>query len=222
MDGVIDIDIKKKLVKGGTWALVGKIVTAILGLVSNIILARVLSPADFGTYFLIQTIITVSVTLIILGFDRGIVKFISSEQAKDKDYNISTIIKKIFLAIFLSFIVWAVLFRVFLSSFLDGVLNTTYITTLQFLIIGWVFVAIYQRITTETFRGMHRIDLTVILGGSIRGGIVYGTVFLAILILAALLHIKVSLDLVLKIVIASILTSLLPALYLVYNQSFNQ
>ena len=79
MDGVIDIDIKKKLVEGGKWALAGKITTAILGFGVNIVLARILSPRDFGIFFLLQTIVTISVTVIVLGFDKGVVRFISAE-----------------------------------------------------------------------------------------------------------------------------------------------
>lgn len=213
MEPAIDIDIKKKILKGGSWALIGKVITAVLGFAVNIVLARVLSPSDLGIFFLLQTIVTISVTIIVMGFDKGVIRFISAEIAKGKEYNVPYIIKKIFLVIFGSFVLWAVIFLLIIGKFLDNILKTTLITGLEWFIVIYVLIAIYQRIVNQSFVGMQRIDYATIFGGSIRGGLMYSGVFLVLMSVLALFQRHIGLELLFVVIIFSVLISFLSGYY---------
>src|ERR687897_522118 len=44
--------LRRRLLSGGTWGFVGKVGGSIIGVVTNGLLARMLTPQEFGAYFL--------------------------------------------------------------------------------------------------------------------------------------------------------------------------
>lgn len=65
----------KQIGKGGGIAFIGKIITKIIGLTFNIIMASVLGPAMYGLYILGTTVASIFQSLASVGFKQGIVRF---------------------------------------------------------------------------------------------------------------------------------------------------
>lgn len=75
-------DVNKKMAKGAAWMVVAKIVERGIGLVSTIILARLLVPADFGLVALAMVIIAILEMLGAFSFDIMLIQ----RQHADRSY----------------------------------------------------------------------------------------------------------------------------------------
>ena len=65
--------IKQKLVRGGAWALTGKILAALSGLGVNALLARLLTPEEMGVYFLTLSLVTIASLFAQMGMTQTVV-----------------------------------------------------------------------------------------------------------------------------------------------------
>jgi len=210
--------LKERLLKGGAWALGGKVFSVFAGLIINMFLARMLTPKDFGTYFLLQTIITFSVTFVVLGFDNGIIKFISEAISKGKLGEIKIVYTRIFLIVLVSASIYVLFLNIGIINFLSNLFHSPPILDLKYLIFVWIVFASLQRLTTETFRGMHKIDYATIFGGAIKGGIVYYLLFSVFLIAYYYLNSHYSLFTIVSLILISISLSLIFSVYFLLQQ----
>jgi len=77
-------NLKQKIAAGASWMLAFKLVERTLGLVSTLILARLLAPADFGIVAMALSFIFMAEALTAFGFD---VSLIQKPEASVEDYN---------------------------------------------------------------------------------------------------------------------------------------
>ncbi len=82
MDGGVHLG--RRITTGATWLILQRFAIRIIGLLSTIILARLLVPADFGLVALATTLVTVLETLFELGFDLTLIQ---NQSADRKLYN---------------------------------------------------------------------------------------------------------------------------------------
>lgn len=66
---------------GSAWTLAGTIVSTLGGLVANLLLARLLVPADVGTFFLAAALVTVAAVVARMGSDRVGVRLVAELRA---------------------------------------------------------------------------------------------------------------------------------------------
>jgi O-antigen/teichoic acid export membrane protein len=69
--------LRSRLLSGGVWVVAGKILGGPVVVVTNMLLARVLSPAELGAYFLAFSLVTVCATVAPLGANRAVVRFVA-------------------------------------------------------------------------------------------------------------------------------------------------
>lgn len=97
-----DADLKKKVVKGFAWALLERFSTQFAGFFVTMILARLLTPADYGTVALLTIFIAISSVLADSGFGQALIQ---KKDATEADFN-----SVFYLSLALSSAVYGVLF----------------------------------------------------------------------------------------------------------------
>ena len=205
--------IKERLVKGGSWSVVGKGVSgvAMIGIVA--ILARILSPEDIGAYFLGLSIVFVSSIVSRLGLDLGVVKLIAEAIAqKQGNRTYSIIIKSIIITILTSTFIGLLLWFVF-GPWLDiSLFGSKSLQSVIGLIAIWVIFSALQGLFSEIFRAFHDIQLAIYFGGTIFGGLISIGAHLIAFLLIWLTHSQITLLSVVYISIAANLLGLLLAI----------
>ena len=76
---------KQRILRGGSWAFAGKIITALTGLSINALLTRLLSPEDMGTYFLLLSLTSFFATLAQLGLTNTILKLVAESIGTNQE-----------------------------------------------------------------------------------------------------------------------------------------
>src|SRR5215218_6850285 len=72
--------LKQRLLSGSAWALTGKAASVLAALLVNALLARLLSPQDFGAYFLAFSMVYLGATVGALGLNQLVVRFVAESM----------------------------------------------------------------------------------------------------------------------------------------------
>ncbi len=94
--------LKQKVVKGTLWVLLEKLSTQGVGFAVTLVLARLLTPGDYGTVALLSIFIVIANVLVDSGFGQSLVQ---KKEATELDFN-----SVFYLSLVLSGILYAVLF----------------------------------------------------------------------------------------------------------------
>lgn len=73
--------VKRRLVAGTAWVLAGRAVGTLVSLLISAMLARLLSPADLGTYFLVFSLVSTAAVVGQLGLNRAVVPLVARSLA---------------------------------------------------------------------------------------------------------------------------------------------
>lgn len=95
-------EFKQKVVKGFTWAFLERLSIQFAGFFISMVLARLLTPSDFGTVALLTIFLSLSMVLADSGFGQALIQ---KKNATETDFN-----SVFYLSICLSFVVYGVLF----------------------------------------------------------------------------------------------------------------
>jgi O-antigen/teichoic acid export membrane protein len=74
----------ERLIRGGSWAFLGRALALPVGFLQIMLLARLLVPAELGTYFLAMTLATLAAALAQVGMGRTMVKLVATAMAADR------------------------------------------------------------------------------------------------------------------------------------------
>lgn len=201
--------LKKKILSGGFWAIFLKIATGALALVVNILLIRIMTMEDVGSYFITHSMVTIFSLIAQFGLPQLIVRLVSENIAQNnlkklKD-NIYTIV---IIALFSCFLVgitliffageWVAI-NLFKDPKIVGVIN---------LVAFWMVALSFQQIIVETFRGLHDIKMASLFSGAISN-------FLMVLVLCILFYLgKGDFYLVIKLFTLAAIISVIISAYI--------
>lgn len=195
-----------------------------LGIVTNGLLARMLSPQELGAYFLALSIVSLAAVVGSMGLPKTVVRLIAENMGLDRSGRTRRAIRTVLglgilgtLSISLIYLLAgdlvSELFQPQYSSLLVGVTG---------LIAGWIAIAVVQEITAETFRGFHDIRLATLLGGLATGGksggVIMRVLLLSILALLWVRSAETSLATVLLVSIGSGSASVVLSIWLLYGK----
>jgi O-antigen/teichoic acid export membrane protein len=195
-----------------------------LGIVTNGLLARLLSPQEFGAYFLALSIVSLGAVVGSMGLPKTVVRLVAENMGLDRSGRTRRAIRTVLglgvlgtlgisLAYLLAGDLVSELFQPQYSSLLVGVTG---------LMAGWIAIAVVQEITAETFRGFHDIRLATLLGGLATGGksggVIMRVLLLGILALLWVRSAETSLATVLLVSIGSGSASVLLSCWLLYGK----
>jgi O-antigen/teichoic acid export membrane protein len=178
--------LRRRLLSGSTWALGGKIGAATIGIVTNGVLARLLTKQEFGVYFLAFSIISLGAVIGSLGLPKTVLRFVAENmtlgqpgRARRAIYTALGLgaLGALCISLAYLFIVGDLVSRyLFQSSALVAIIGLT---------AGWMAISAMQEIMAETFRGFHDIRMATLFGGLATGGKSAGLI-MRIMLLACL------------------------------------
>ncbi len=193
-----------------------------IGFVTTVLLARMLSKQEAGAYILALSIVSLGAVVGSLGLPKTVVGLVAENIGVGRPERARRVIRTVLgigvfgtLGISLAYLLGGDLVSeyVFHSSLLVGVTG---------LMAGWIAIAVVQEITAETFRGFHDIRLATLLGGLATGGKSGGLIMRVLLLgIVALLGVKygqVDLQTVLLVCIGSGSVSVVLSLWLLYDK----
>ena len=158
--------LKSRFLSGGLWALLGKIISSASTLGVNILLARLLSAEDMGSFFLIFSIVSTFSIIAQWGLGRGLVKLVASELAKENIGTVRADISSSFIIVVLISVLLALLMISPVGDwFVRKLSGTDFLVPVTGLIGLWIIIRALQGIISESFRGFHDIKKATIFGG---------------------------------------------------------
>ena len=164
LDG--QISIRKRLLTGGAWAFAGKILTAISVLAINSLLARLLTPAEMGDYFLTLSLVGFSSIVAQSGLATTIVRLVAESLALGNHCRVRQSIIWVFKITAVSVLVVALILAFGGGGFVsEKVFHSPMMGSVMHIAALWVIMHAFQTINAEIFRGFHDIRLATIFGG---------------------------------------------------------
>src|SRR5919112_225894 len=177
--------LKRRLLSGGAWAFGSKILVALAGLISSVLLARLLTPQALGTYFLAYSILSVGTSLGALGLTGTVVRLVAEGMGLNLFGRVRRVISVVIGVGTLGSLGVGLAYLLFGDDLAKAVFNAPALAAITGLLAGWIVVGTLQELLGETFRGFHDIRLASILGGQAGGGTT-GVATLALLVASLL------------------------------------
>ncbi len=150
----------------------GRVFTVFFSLVTNMLLARLLSPENMGLYFLLFSFVSIAVIIGQFGFNQVVVRFVADALAQGKHVRAREILNISVHDIFVSLSVVAFLTITGGASIVAKYIFHSSLTVGAPILLGlWVFLLGFQRFFAEYFRALHNIRLASLLGTVLPGAL---------------------------------------------------
>lgn len=158
--------IKERLLSGSVWALLGRVMGAFFGLAVNMLLARLLTPEDFGAYFLTFSVVIFAALVAQMGTKQTIVRLMAESLSQEKFDQVISAVKTVIVIVLGGVLVVAGTYALFLGEFLGSrVFESELMGAIALLTALWIVAWTLQTVVTEMFRGFHDIRLASLFGG---------------------------------------------------------
>jgi O-antigen/teichoic acid export membrane protein len=156
--------LRRRILRGSIWVFGGKVVTIVLAIVMNAMLARLLTPNELGAYFTSYTLVVIGGAIAPLGLDRTVVRFASSAIGADQFGRARTAIRMCLRYGAVGAFGAGLLLILGVGDWLAlDVLHSPLVASVMPLAAGWLVVTALQALFVETFRALQRFDLATIL-----------------------------------------------------------
>lgn len=155
--------VRRRLLRGSSWVLVGRVVSIVLGVVINSLLARLLTPDEFGAYFTCFTMVILGSLVAQLGLDRAVVRLVSAALGTGQPGKARHAIERIFAIGATGSLAIGVAMAVFGPWLARNVYHSELVASVSLLTAGWLVASALQSLFVEAFRGLQRFDLATLL-----------------------------------------------------------
>jgi O-antigen/teichoic acid export membrane protein len=146
--------IRRRLVRGSMTVFVGMVAGTILTLVFNAMLARMVSHATLGAYFLVFSMVMIATTIAQLGLDKTVVRFVAAARATKHLGRVRRTVAVVFGIGAAASLVIALVLVLGLGHFLaTSVYHSDAVAGVIWLAAAWIIVNALLSLTAETFRG---------------------------------------------------------------------
>jgi O-antigen/teichoic acid export membrane protein len=143
----------------------------VIGVVTNGLLARMLSPPEFGAYFLVLSIISLGAVVGALGLPKTVVRFVAENMALDQFGRTRRVIYTVLGVGVLGALAVSLAYLLVVGDLVGRYLfDSPALVAVTGLTAGWLAISVMLEITAETFRGFHDIRWATLLGGLATGG----------------------------------------------------
>ncbi|WP_160309686.1 flippase [Rubrobacter aplysinae] len=176
--------LRNRLLSGSAWALGGKVGASVIGLTTNVILARMLSPGELGAYFLALSIVSFGAIVGCFGLNRSAVRFVAEAlglERRDRARRIVALVIGIGVA---GALVSSGAYLLIGPLIAERLFGSPALVAVTGLVAGWIALSTVQELFAETFRGFHDIRLATLFGGVATGGNSAGLIMRVMLIFA--------------------------------------
>jgi len=159
------LTLRKRLMSGGLWALLGRLGTVIFALGSNMLLARMLELESMGAYFLAFSFVSVVAIIAQFGFNQVAVRMVAASLENKCYQDIRLIIVRcVQFAVLASAGCALVLYAGASAWVARTVAHSELLVQETWVLIAWMVVLGLNKLLAECFRGLHDIRAASMLG----------------------------------------------------------
>src|SRR5215218_172580 len=192
-----------------------------IGFVTNVLVANMLSKQEAGAYIVALSIVSLGAVVGSLGLPKTVVGLVAENMGVECPERARQAIRTV-LVLGLLGTLGISLAYLLVGDLVSNLLNSSALVGLTGLMAGWIAIAVVQEITAETFRGFHDIRLATLLGGLATGGksggVIMRVLLLGVLALLWVRSAETSLAIVLLVSIGSGSASVVLSLWLLYGK----
>jgi O-antigen/teichoic acid export membrane protein len=174
---------RDKVIHGAMWAGGGKVISMPASIVSAMVLARAVSPSDYGAYFVAMSTVMILTGVCTLGMDQLVIRFGAMQASRDNRDGLRGVIRLCSGIVIVGALLVAATFALVGPRILGSLLAMPLLVPYAWLMALWVFFAALQRQLAETFRGLNDIRMATLAGG-IRNLGILNTVIVCLAMLA--------------------------------------
>ena len=194
--------LRRRLLSGGLWAFGSRFATAFTAFVTNVLLARLLTPEDLGAYFLAFSVVSVGSLVALLGLDQAVVRLLAESVDMKQFGRVRQVLGKMLVLAGTGALGVGSAYLLFGRYVDTHLFRAPAFAGVTGLVAAWIVVVALQLFMAEVFRGLHDIRLASIFF-SLGNGVLLTTA----LVVLWLLTDQVSLSGVLLLSIGSSLVS---------------
>lgn len=176
--------LRSRLLSGSAWALGGKVGASVIGLATNVVLARMLSPEELGAYFLAMSIVSFGAIVGCLGLNRSAVRFVAEALGLERRDRARRIVALVLGIGTVGALVSGGAYLLVGPLVAKNLFGSPALVAVTGLVAGWIALSTVQELFAETFRGFHDIRLATLFGGVATGGNSAGLIMRVMLISA--------------------------------------
>jgi len=154
LDSIKNNPLHNRLFQGGSWIIVGKVGTVLFGLISSILLTRILSPHDVGIYDVALSVISVAIIIAELGLGRTTIRLIGEARGNDQTVEIKEIIWGTLILTSLGIIITGGGYLLLGNAVIKHISNGDRLAALSILVIVIIAVASFSDILADIFKGL--------------------------------------------------------------------
>ena len=163
--------VKRRLLSGSAWASGGRIATVFTAFATNALLARLLTPQEFGVYFLAFSVVQVGSLLGSFGLERAVVRFVAESVGLNQFERARRVLSWTFGLGVLGALVVGVAYSLFGQIIGDNLFHAPALVAATKLVAAWMAVLALQKVLAGAFQSFHDIRLSTIFGGLASGGL---------------------------------------------------
>jgi len=161
--------LRRRLLRGGGWAFGGKMLVALTGLISSVLLTRLLTLQEAGIYVLAYSILNVGTSLGALGLTGTVVRLVAEGMGLNLFGRVRRVIGVVVGVGTLGALGVGLAYLLFGDYLANILFEAPALAAITGLVAGWIVVGTLQGVLGETFRGFHDIRLATLLGGQTTG-----------------------------------------------------
>jgi O-antigen/teichoic acid export membrane protein len=154
--------LKERLLSGGAWAVIGRAGGVFFAFATNALLARLLSPADMGAYFLATSLIAVFWLLAALGLNTAVVRFVAENLGLGKLGRVRSAVRLVLYLGTAGAVVVGLLLALLGGPLVEFLFDAPALAAATGLLAVWLALGTVQGLIAEIFRGFSDIRLAVI------------------------------------------------------------
>ena len=171
----------RRLLSGGSWTFIGRLVAVAAGFLVNALIARIVSVEEVGVYFLLVTVVTLGSLVASLGLHVVVVRLVAESMAGQ----LSGLARSTVLAVLkmgtASAIVVATVVGMSGKIIAYQLFNAPMISSVAWYASGWIVVLVILNLLAESFRGFHDFKFATIFSNNTSTNVLMGIFLYAFL-----------------------------------------
>jgi O-antigen/teichoic acid export membrane protein len=162
------------LLSSGLWAAAGRGMTGLAELAAYALLARLLTPVDYGAYFLAMSVVLFGAMLGSLGLNQAAVRFVAAAIGLNQEARARALLLRILKLGLIGSLVIAAGYFLFGEWLLALFLDVPALFAVTGVVALWLAATAWQRLIAEGFRGFHDIRNATLFGGLLSSALAVG------------------------------------------------
>ncbi len=158
--------LKQRLLLGGAWTVVARVIAGLSGFTVNALLARLMSPEDLGAYFLLVSVASVGAMMATLGLQLAVVRLIAEAIAQGDTGRARGLIRVAFATVAISALVFGLLLALAGGDGAATIFNSAMLAEVMWLGGAWLAGLALMGLVAESFRGLHDYRMAGAMGGA--------------------------------------------------------